>query len=59
MVAARERDTLREIALVSVWTEQKPAKMFEQKAAKLTKGLGSTIYVVVLQASRITARHHF
>jgi hypothetical protein len=31
-------------------TEQKAAKTFEQKAAKVTKGLGSTTYVDVLQA---------
>jgi hypothetical protein len=31
-------------------TEQKPAKRFEQEAAKVTKSLGSTIDVVVLQA---------
>ena len=39
-------------------TEQKPAKTFEQKVAKATKGLGSTIYGVVLQACLITVRHH-
>jgi hypothetical protein len=30
--------------------EQKAAKAFEQKAAKVTKNLGSTVYVDVLQA---------
>jgi hypothetical protein len=38
--------------------EQKAAKTFEQKAAKVTKSLGSTIYVIALQTWRITARHH-
>jgi hypothetical protein len=32
-------------------TEQKAAKTFEQKAAKVTKSLSAAIYVDVLQAS--------